>query len=298
MIKRYFTLANMLLVAVISYLGVQIFYQSLMAQLDSGVGISAQSGAAVNPVADTRMPINQYDAITQRDLFKTKAAEDAIAAAAAAAIKKEQTPVGQPMEQTKLQVRLWGTVFSEGAASYAVIEDLKDKKQSLYRIDDKIQIATVKQILREKVILNSNGKDEVLDMEDKTPPATNKAIFPPVPMGEAQPPSPSESENVKLSRSDIQESISDMNNLMKQARIRPHFTDGKPDGLTVTGVRPDSIFTKLGLQSGDIITGVDGREIQSVDDALRLYQSLKSSSNVSVQIKRRGEQKSMDYSIE
>ena len=174
----------------------------------------------------------------------------------------------------------------------------KDKKQSLYRIDDKIQIATVKQILREKVILNSNGKDEVLDMEDKTPPATNKAIFPPAPMGEAQPQSPSESENVKLSRSDIQESISDMNNLMKQARIRPHFTDGKPDGLTVTGVRPDSIFTKLGLQSGDIITGVDGREIQSVDDALRLYQSLKSSPNVSVQIRRRGEQKNMDYSIE
>lgn len=297
MIKRYFTLANMLLVGVISYLSVQIFYQSLMARLDSGVGMSAQSGPAANPVTDTRMPINQYDAITQRDLFKTKAAEDAIAAAAAAR-QKEQAPVGQPMEQTKLQVRLWGTVFSEGAASYAVIEDLKDKKQSLYRIDDKIQIATVKQILREKVILNSNGKDEVLDMEDKTPPATNKAIFPPVPMGEAQPPSPSESENVKLSRSDIQESISDMNNLMKQARIRPHFTDGKPDGLTITGVRPDSIFTKLGLQSGDIISGVDGREIQSVDDALRLYQSLKSSPNVSVQIRRRGEQKSMNYSIE
>jgi general secretion pathway protein C len=286
----------MLLVAAISYLSVQIFYQSLMSQLDSGVGVSAQSGAAVSPVADTRLPINQYDAITQRDLFKTKAAEDAITAAANAAKQKEQAPVEQPMEQTKLQVKLWGTVFSEGVASYAVIEDLKDKKQSLYRVDDKIQIATVREILREKVILNSNGKDEVLSMEDKTPPPTNKLIFPPVPMGEAQP--SSESENIKLSRNEIQESISDMNNLMKQARIRPHFTDGKPDGLTITGVRPDSIFTKLGLQSGDIITGVDGREIQSVDDALRLYQSLKSSSNVSVQVRRRGEQKSMDYSIE
>lgn len=291
MIKRYFTLANMLLTAVIFYLGVQIFYQFLMTQLDSGAGVSSKSATAINTSAEMRPPASYYDAVNQRDLFKTKAAEEALAAA-----KQKELVPEQPMEQTKLQVKLWGTVSSEGIASYAVIEDLKDKKQSLYRVNDKIQIATVKQILREKVILNSGGKDEVLEMGEKAAPS--KPVFPPIPIGEAAPPPSSESENIKLVRSEIQESINDVNNLMKQARIRPHFTDGKPDGLTITGVRPDSIFTKLGLQSGDVITGVDGKEIQSVDDALRLYQSLKSSPKASVQIRRRGELKMMDYSIE
>ncbi len=291
MIKRYFTLANMMLAAVIFYLGVQIFYQFMMAQLDSGTGGSAKSAVITDTAAEMRPPTSYYDAVNQRDLFKTRAAEEALSAAA----KQKEVVPDQPMEQTKLQVKLWGTVSSEGIASYAVIEDLKDKKQSLYRINDKIQIATVKQILREKVILNSGGKDEVLEMVEKTAP-NKPAVFPPTPIGEASP--PSDSENIRLVRSEIQESINDVNNLMKQARIRPHFTDGKPDGLTITGVRPDSIFTKLGLQSGDVITGVDGKEIQSVDDALRLYQSLKSSPKASVQVRRRGELKNMDYSIE
>lgn len=291
MIKRYFTLANMMLAAVIFYLGAQIFYQFMMAQLDSGVGGSSKSATLVNTAAEMRPPASYYDAVNQRDLFKTKAAEEALSAAA----KQKELVPDQPMEQTKLQVKLWGTVSSEGIASYAVIEDLKDKKQSLYRINDKIQTAMVKQILREKVILNSGGKDEVLEMGEKTAPNKSSA-FPPAPIGEAAP--PSDLENIKLVRSEIQESINDVNNLMKQARIRPHFTDGKPDGLTITGVRPDSIFTKLGLQSGDVITSVDGKEIQSVDDALRLYQSLKSSPKASVQVRRRGELKTMDYSIE
>ena len=159
MIKRYLTLANMLLTAVIFYLGVQIFYQFLMTQLDSGVGVSPKSASAINTAAEMRPPASYYDAVNQRDLFKTKAAEEALSAAA----KQKELVPDQPMEQTKLQVKLWGTVSSEGSASYAVIEDLKDKKQSLYRVNDKIQIATVKQILREKVILNSGGRDEVLE---------------------------------------------------------------------------------------------------------------------------------------
>lgn len=295
MTKRYFTIVNMLLVAAISYFAVQIGYQFLMTRLDSDTVLMQRAKLTDAAEAEARHPAAHYDAFTNRDLFKTKAAQDALAAAAAV---KDKAPEPPPMEQTKLQVRLWGTVAGEGIASYAVIEDLKDKKQSLYHINDEIQKAKVKDILREKVILTLNGKDEVLEMGEKASPPPNKPVFPPAPLGSADQPQTMPSDNVRLARTEIEEAMNDVNNLMKQARIRPHFTDGKPDGLTITGVRPDSIFTKLGLQSGDILTGVDGKEIQSVDDALKLYQSLKSSAGVSLQIKRRGETKNIGYSIE
>jgi general secretion pathway protein C len=85
---------------------------------------------------------------------------------------------------------------------------------------------------------------------------------------------------------------------MKQVRIRPHFTNGEPDGLRLTGIRPDSIFYRMGLKSGDVITGVDGNDIVPVDDALKLYQSLQSSENVKLQLKRMGRSKTLEYHIE
>ena len=85
---------------------------------------------------------------------------------------------------------------------------------------------------------------------------------------------------------------------MKNVRIQPHFTDGQPDGFRLTGVRPNTIFYNMGLKSGDIITGVDGNNIESVDDAFKLYQGLQSSSNVQLQLKRKGRQKTINYNIE
>ena len=92
--------------------------------------------------------------------------------------------------------------------------------------------------------------------------------------------------------------MGDLNGLMDQAKIRPHFRNGKPDGLTISRIKRDSIFSQLGLRSGDIITGVDGQSIESVDDALKFYNQLKSSSNVNLQIRRRGMPKQIEYTIE
>ncbi len=85
---------------------------------------------------------------------------------------------------------------------------------------------------------------------------------------------------------------------MQYVRIRPHFTNGEPDGLRLTGVRPGTIFTEIGFRNGDIITGVNGKRIESVDDALQFYTSLKNATNVDLQLRRRGEDKSIRYRVE
>ena len=54
----------------------------------------------------------------------------------------------------------------------------------------------------------------------------------------------------------------------------------------------------MGLRNGDVIIGVDGTTIESVDDALKLYENLQSSTAVQVQLRRRGQLKTIDYKIE
>lgn len=107
-----------------------------------------------------------------------------------------------------------------------------------------------------------------------------------------------DSQNINLERSKLKSAVANINDLMKNVRIQPHFTDGKPDGFRISGVRPNSFFNDMGLKSGDIITGVDGKNIESVDDAFKLYQNLQSSSNVELQIKRRGEEKTINYKLQ
>jgi len=290
--KFYALLINLLFVTVAAYLGVNLFYKGATAGMDVTESRRRPPTSELWQSAAPIRPLSDYAAIDQRNLFKTG---DAVA-------PKSEKPEPQAdvsdLKETELKLKLWGTVSGEDEKAYAVIEDQQKRLQNLYRENDAIMGAVVKRILREKVVLTVNGKDEVLAMEK-----TGSGEFPAGPS--AFPSLPSgylggieETQRVPLSRQTIDEAMKDLNALMDQAKIRPHFRNGKPDGLTISRIKRDSIFTQLGLRSGDVITGVDGQNIESVDDALKFYNQLKNSPNVTLQVRRRGRPKQFDYTIE
>jgi len=100
---------------------------------------------------------------------------------------------------------------------------------------------------------------------------------------------------ITVKPSDLQGSLKDLNKLLSQARIRPLFKDGQADGLIITKIKANSFFSKLGLRNGDTVQGIDGNPINSPDDILGLYGKLKSGSQVSLQIRRNGVSKTINY---
>ena len=190
---------------------------------------------------------------------------------------------------------MWGTVTGQATEAFAVIEDAKLRRQNLYRVDDTVQNAVVKEIQREKVILAVDGKYEILEMEKiKSGSAPSSRRSSTATRANNNP----VQTDITLKREKIESAVNDLNTLMKQIRIRPHFKDGQPDGLTISGIRSKSIFSEMGLRDGDVIIGVDGNQIESVDDALKLYENLQSASGVQVQVRRRGQLRTIDYKIE
>lgn len=290
--KFYYTLVNLAILAAASFFGVNAFYKTVAASIDVPEKTAIVQVQDIDTEEETIHPLAHYNPIIERNLFKTRAE------AQPAPPEKEEADVDlENLKETELSLKLWGTVSGDRPSAYAVIEDTKARKQNLFREGDTIHDATVKMILREKVILTRNGEDEALTMEKRLADAGRPTpSFQPTARPAAS--SSSGQQQIQLERSQIEAAVNNVNNLMRQAKIRPHFKNGKPDGLTLTRVRPNSIFTKLGLRSGDIITGVDGQKIQSVDDALRFYQSLKSGSNVKVQIRRRGQEQNIEYQID
>jgi general secretion pathway protein C len=175
---------------------------------------------------------------------------------------------------------------------------VKSRKQNLYRTGDAIQTATLKEIYREKVVLTVNGKDEVLQMQKLESGKGGARRIGSTPRESGSSSSGSvRAQRISLRRSYIEQAMTDMAKLMTQVQIKPHMEDGMPSGLALSSIKPNSIFRRMGLRNGDIITGVDGREISSVNDALGLVENLQNASNVSVQLKRRGREKNIEYSI-
>lgn len=71
-------------------------------------------------------------------------------------------------------------------------------------------------------------------------------------------------------------------------RIVPSMKDGKPVGLKIFGVRPDSVSSALGLKNGDVMISVNGHDLLSPDGALLAYEDAKKASVVKVALVRQG----------
>jgi general secretion pathway protein C len=110
-------------------------------------------------------------------------------------------------------------------------------------------------------------------------------------------PTSSYTRKITLSRKVLENAMENLGQLMNQATIRPHIEDGRPAGISITGIKPNAIFRRMRLRNGDVITGVNGRSIDSVEDAVAVFEYLTTSSEVQVDIKRRGRKQRLDYRI-
>jgi general secretion pathway protein C len=290
MVNRYFNIANILLVTAGVYLLVNSFYSIVTARFDDAA-VSVPSTPAGRPPASVehpKAPLSNYGSIVSRDIFNTAPQE---------ATPQPKKVDLEALKETDLKLKLWGTVSRQDGAAYAVIEDTKTRQQNLYRAGDSIQNATVKMILREKVVLTVNDSDEILTMEDI---ATGRKSALPRGQGRqaARLPVSSYTRKITLNRASIDNALENIGQLMDQATIRPHIEDGRPAGIAITGIRPNAIFRKMRLRNGDVITGVNGRSIESVEDAISVFEDLTTSSEIKVDIKRRGRNQTLDYKIE
>lgn len=247
--------------------------------------------------------IEHYNIIYKRDIFRTTEdiSENRQNGEIDDSISEKELA---SLEKTELKLILWGTVTGgDDSENYAVIESAKDKRQELYKKGDKIEDAVIKKILRFSVILSREGKDERLEITDQT--LSNRGRIGVADSSKSSgnltaSASTEEDDKIVMSikKSMIDESMQDINALMNQVRIRPHFTGGNADGILLYGIKQTSMFKNMGIQNGDIIIGVDGKAINSVDDAISLYDRLKNSSEMKMQIRRRGQIKEMIYNVE
>ena len=93
----------------------------------------------------------------------------------------------------------------------------------------------------------------------------------------------------------LNEQLEDLGRLSRDARVIPHYRGGKPRGFKIVGVRPGSLYSHVGVRSGDILKSVNGEEINSPTKALQLFEKLKNSDSVTLDVERRGRKQTLEY---
>jgi general secretion pathway protein C len=226
----------------------------------------------------------------------------------------EDTTPGQVVDpqpqRTTLPIALVAIMFAPAPAdprwSMAIIRDTEQKSAGPYSIGSKIREATITDISETRVDFEISGRKEYLELFDKGPgvtPAPAAAVAPTAPTGD--PLTAEMQKGIKktgehtyeVQRGTVDSLLGNMSALSRAARIVPEIKDGRADGFRLFSVRPDGPFALIGLQNGDVISAINGLEMNSPDQALMVYTKLKSASHLSVGLERNGQKITKEYNI-
>ena len=103
--------------------------------------------------------------------------------------------------------------------------------------------------------------------------------------------------NYNVSRALLDKVLSNQAELMRAARIIPFEENGRTVGVKVYGIRRSSLLGKLGVQNGDVLRTINGFDLSSPDSALEAYTKLREMDQFSIAMVRRGQARTMEYSV-
>lgn len=238
---------------------------------------------------------NDYQVIVNRNLFNSRGLipGDEIPGNS----DQNNTPV-----KTSLPLNLIGTlVMRNELRSIATIEDKGDQQVYPMRVDDeipgKLRILSIEAY---KVIFinTASGRREFVDMpEDQVAAPTITLGTPKKAAGPGDAIAQTAPSQFNLPRPEIDKALSNINEILTQARAIPHMENGQPAGYKLIQIVPGSIYSKLGLQNGDVLCGVNGEPINDPGRAFELLGTLKTSPHMELCVKREGKTSNFTYDI-
>jgi len=272
-----------------------LFYTKLKLVDYSSPGQMAMTVPAEKPL--NKPSLDHFKRIWERNLFAVAVDEEK-----AVEPKKLLSKIDE-LSLTSLNCTLMGTIIEENGESWAIIQDNQTKNQGRYSIGSLVNGAKVVMILRNKVVLNIDGRDELLVMgieklRSSAPDAERTASEPgkqPARLARSTP--RADTATLTISRDLIQDNINNMAQMMSKVRVMPYMKDGKPEGFRVSQIKEDSLFKSMGFQNGDVIRSINGQDILSAEDMMKAYNSLKDNSSFSITILRNNQPKTLNLRV-
>lgn len=89
----------------------------------------------------------------------------------------------------------------------------------------------------------------------------------------------------EVPRATVDRVFSSTSTYARMARTLPSY---RGEGFRVFGVRPGTLVSAIGIQSSDAVRAINGHEVNTIDEAIELYQQIKDAKEWRIDVTRRG----------
>lgn len=204
--------------------------------------------------------------------------------------------IDAPCVDTTLPIELLGTIFiGDRFRSLATVKDKSYSEADIYRVGDAIygnEQALVAAVDRQKIIINNAGVKECIDL-DKSGSSMASDGFPGGPGGDfgSLPNNGfAGGSEINLDASYVEGELGPgFGKIVDAARLVPNAQpDGGINGFKIFAIKGGSLFARIGLQNGDVITQVNEVSMKQAEQGFALYQAFQDEKEVRIQLLRGG----------
>ncbi len=204
---------------------------------------------------------------------------------------------------SRLPLQLNGLViYQDPAYSLASITIKSQNKSGAYRVGDKVgDMANITRIEEKRVYFINLSANAEEYMELPAVPSISSHIPSPAEKGKGR---KAESYirtvgdfQFELNRSDVNKRLRSLPDILQEAKVVPHWENGKLAGWRFEYIKQGSVYDHFGLKKSDIVTSVAGELPPSQIQAVELFHKLKNQSKITATVKRKGKEFPFSWSI-
>jgi general secretion pathway protein C len=100
-----------------------------------------------------------------------------------------------------------------------------------------------------------------------------------------------------IERSTVNRTLQNMGKLLTEIRAIPNLENGASNGFRLSEIQDGSIFQEIGLHDGDLLTAIEGENLNDPTKAVTLLESLRSRSSITLNVIRDGGPVQLYYRI-
>ncbi len=193
--------------------------------------------------------------------------------------------VEEELEATKLPLSLLGTAATENQDfAWAAVQDTSRRETIVVGVDDEVLSAKVLRIERRRIVLSENGAPRELALDEgnaklRMPTKRNRNSRA---SSRARRQASREArrsrnrveqvgrDSFQVAKKDVEEVVRNPASLFSQARILPKYEDGRMVGVQLNSIKSGSLFEEIGIESGDVITKLNGIQIDSPEQSAKI----------------------------
>ena len=101
----------------------------------------------------------------------------------------------------------------------------------------------------------------------------------------------------QVSRDQVEQTVRNPAALFSQAQIQPQYDGDAMIGMQINSIKPGSLFEEIGIESGDVITELNGIQINSPEESARILSEFTEASQLTVVVEGEDGPRTLNYTI-